>query len=101
MQALSATRPQGSSVQPTTAMAVDAGAKEVRATLRDGFAFATAPARYNAKLLGANLDTLERLYSRSLALPAAVGTPILRELRPLAEAGSPLLESRPSLRAAL
>ena len=88
-------------MQVANALAVDAGEKIVRMTLRDGFEFATAPAKYNAKLLAANLATLEKLYSRSLTLPSVVGTPILRELAPLAAAGSALLEKAPSLRAAL
>lgn len=84
-------------MQVANALAVDAGAKQVRASLRDGFEFEAAPAKYNAKLLAANLDTLEALYSRGLELPAAVAGPILRELKPLADSGSPLLEGRRSL----
>ncbi len=88
-------------MQVANALAVEAGAKEVRATLRGDFEFTTGPAKYNAKLLGANLDTLERLYAAGLSLPALIAAPILRELAPLASAGSPLLEKRPALRAAL
>ena len=88
-------------MQVANALAVESGASEVQATLADGFAFRAAPAKYNAKLLAANLDTLEGLYGRGLALPAAVGAPVLRELAPLASAGSPLLDARPALRAAL
>jgi len=88
-------------MQVANALAVEAGASEVRATLAGGFEFATAPAKYNAKLLGANLDTLEKLYAAGASLPVAVGSPILRELAPLAAASSPLLEKRPALRDAL
>ena len=88
-------------MQVANALAVEAGALEVRASLGRGLEFATAPAKYNAKLLAANLDTLEKLYARGLALPAAIGAPILRELAPLASGASPLLETRPALRAAL
>src|SRR5205085_12300489 len=88
-------------MQVANALAVEAGEKTVRATLRDGFEFTTAPAKYNAKLLAANLATLEKLYERGLSLPPVVGTAILRELAPLATAASPLLDKAPSLRAAL
>ncbi|MFN2426710.1 MAG: glutathione S-transferase family protein [Candidatus Binatia bacterium] len=88
-------------MQVANALAVEAAAPEVRASLGGGLEFVCAPAKYNAKLLGANLDTLERLYSRDLALPPDIGAPIMRELAPLAAANSPLLETRPTLRAAL
>jgi glutathione S-transferase len=88
-------------MQVANALAVEAGEKEVDATLREGFAFSAAPAKYNAKLLAANLDTLESLYASGRALPPAIGASILRELTPLASGGSPLVEQRPSLRAAL
>lgn len=88
-------------MQVANALAVEAGASEVRAILIGEFEFATAPAKYNAKLLAANLDTLETLYAAGRSLPAAVGAPILRELAPLAAASSPLLETRPTLRSAL
>jgi hypothetical protein len=88
-------------MQVANALAVEAGASEVRASLAAGFEFTTAPAKYNAKLLGANLDTLDKLYAAGKSLPASVGAPILRELAPLAAASSPLLEKRPALRAAL
>jgi glutathione S-transferase len=88
-------------MQVANALAVEADAREVRALLGGGLEFTTAPAKYNAKLLAANLDTLEKLYSAGLSLPAAVAAPILRELAPLKSAGSPLLDQRPALRAAL
>ncbi len=88
-------------MQVANALAVEAGASEVRVTLGGGLEFATSPAKYSAKLLGANLDTLEGLYSSGRSLPTVVGAPILRELAPLAAAKSPLLEKRPALAAAL
>lgn len=88
-------------MQVANALAVQGGASEVRASLGGGLEFASAPAKYNAKLLAANLDTLETLYAAGLALPAAVAAPILAELAPLAAAASPLLDARPALRAAL
>lgn len=88
-------------MQVANALAVEAGLPEVRVTLAGGLEFATGPAKYNAKLLAANLDTLEKLYAGGSKLPAAITTPIFRELKPLAEANSPLLEQRPSLAAAL
>jgi hypothetical protein len=88
-------------MQVANALAVEAGASVVEATLRDGFQFKTAPAKYNAKLLAANLATLEKLYSAGLALPDVVGQPILRELAPLKQAASPLLEKASALAAAL
>lgn len=88
-------------MQVANALAVDAGAVEVRTTLEGGFEFVTGPAKYNAKLLAANLDTLERLYAGGSSLPPSIATPILDELRPLAANGSALLEQRPSLSAAL
>jgi glutathione S-transferase len=88
-------------MQVANALAVDSGAAEVRVTLGGGFEFATAPAKYNAKLLGANLDILEKLYSAERRLPDSIGAPILRELAPLADAKSPLLHTRTGLAAAL
>lgn len=88
-------------MQVANALAVEAGASEVCATLADGFEFRTGPAKYSAKLLGANLDTLEKLYAAGLSLPPVVGAPILRELAPLKAGGSPLLDPRPALKAAL
>ena len=88
-------------MQVANALAVQAGAASVNVTLGGGLVFETSPAKYSAKLLGANLGTLEALYSQGLALPQVVGDAILHELRPLAEADSPLLESRPALRGAL
>jgi glutathione S-transferase len=88
-------------MQVANALAVEAGSAEVRVTLADGFEFATGPAKYSAKLLGANLDILEALYAASRALPTAVAEPILRELAPLKAGASPLLEKRPALAAAL
>ena len=88
-------------MQVANALAVEAGEKAVRVELRDGFEFSTAPAKYNAKLLAANLATLEKLYSAGLSLPEIVAAPILRELAPLKHARSPLLDKTPSLAAAL
>lgn len=90
-------------MQVANALALEDGAESVEASLGaggaggGGLAFSALPARYNAKLLGANLDTLERLYARDLELPPAVAAPILEELLPLASAGSALLEERPNL----
>lgn len=88
-------------MQVANALAVEAGAAVVRVTLRDGFEFETGPAKYNAKLLATNLDTLEGLYAGGGSLPAPVGTPVLRELKPLVSGNSPLLAARPKLAAAL
>lgn len=88
-------------MQVANALAVEAGAAVVRATLRDGFEFQAGPAKYSAKLLAANLDTLEQLYAAGHALPASVDAPVLRELALLKSGNSPLLESRPKLAAAL
>ncbi len=88
-------------MQVANALAVESGAPEVRASLAGGLEFATAPARYNAKLLAANLDTLERLYAAGSSLPTAIAAPILRELKPLAAASSPLVGQRPALASAL
>jgi len=88
-------------MQVANALAVEKSEPEVRVTLEGGLEFATAPARYSAKLLGANLDTIEKLYAAGLKLPDSVGDPILRELAPLASARSTLLETRPTLAAAL
>jgi glutathione S-transferase len=88
-------------MQVANALAVESGAAEVRTTLGGGLEFKTGPAKYSAKLLGANLATLEKLYASGGKLPSAVGEPILRELKPLATASSPLLEKCPALRASL
>lgn len=88
-------------MQVANALAVEAGAPEVRVMLPDGFEFRAAPAKYNAKLLAANLDTLETLYAGGGALPSTVAEPVLRELSPLKAGGSSLLESRAALAAAL
>jgi len=73
-------------------------AEPVRAKLRGGFPFEAPPAKYNRKILAANLDALEKLYASGAVLPAAVAEILLAELKPLAEAGSPLIGERPSLR---
>jgi glutathione S-transferase len=88
-------------MQVANALAVDSGASEVRTTLGGGLEFVTGPAKYSAKLLGANLDTLETLYASGKSLPPNVAAPLLSELKPLATASSPLLEKRPKLAAAL
>jgi glutathione S-transferase len=88
-------------MQVANALAVESKASEVTASLEGGLEFRTSPAKYNAKLLAANLATLEGLYSRGFALPPVVGAPILRELVPLASNGSPLLEKAPSLASAI
>jgi glutathione S-transferase len=69
----------------------------VRVTLRDGFPFEAAQAKYNRKILAANLDILERLYAAGGALPDEVEDVILAELRQLAVAGSPLVSERRAL----
>jgi glutathione S-transferase len=88
-------------MQVANALAVESGTGEVRVSLGGGLEFATAPAKYNAKLLAANLDTLEKLYAAGRKLPEQVGGPIMRELAPLRAANSPLLEKRPAFAAAL
>jgi hypothetical protein len=70
----------------------------VRVALRGDFAFEAPPAKYNRKILAANLDVLETLYAAGNRLPAAVEEAVLAELRPLAAASSALLTERPSLR---
>ena len=88
-------------MQVANALAVEKGAGEVHATLAAAFEFTAPPAKYNTKLLGANLATLDALYAQKRSLPATVGASILRELSALASAGSPLLEKTPALRAML
>lgn len=84
-------------MQVANALATESGRTEVRANLQGGMSFEAAPARYNVKLLGANLDLLERLYAAGLALPAPSEHAILAELRPLAAASSAALADRPNL----
>ena len=69
--------------------------------MRGGFQFEAPPAKYNRKILAANLDILEQLYASGAMLPAAVEELVLAELRPLAQAASPLINERGSLRAHL
>lgn len=88
-------------MQVANAIAVEAGLNQVDADLAGGLAFSAAPARYNAKLLAANLDLLESLYGGGQCLPTSVEVPIVEELRPLAAAESTLLEPRPALAARL
>lgn len=88
-------------MQVANALAVEAGEAEVVATLREGFEFRTAPAKYNAKLLAANLATLERLYDAGRSLPSVVEAPILSELAPLKHRGSTLIAKTPALAAVL
>jgi glutathione S-transferase len=84
------------------AIAVERGVEApVQVALRDGFAFEAPPAKYNRKILAANLDTLETLYASGAKLPGACEEIVMAELRPLAAAGSALLTERPSLRAQL
>jgi glutathione S-transferase len=81
------------------ALAVESeSADPVRATLRGGFKFEAPPAKYNRKILAANLDVLQQLYASGAMLPAAVEEIVLEELRPLAQNGSPLVTDRPALR---
>jgi len=84
------------------ALAVERGGDgAVNTKLRGGFAFEAPPAKYNRKILAANLDILEKLYAGGGRLPAAVEDTFLAELRPLLSGGSGLLEERPALRAKL
>ena len=69
----------------------------VRVMLRAGFRFEAAAAKYNRKILAANLDVLEQLYGSGASLPNTVEDKLLAELRPLAAANSPLLAERPAL----
>ncbi len=83
-------------------VAVEAGSKDpVHVELLDEFAFEAPPAKYNRKVLSANLDLLEKLYGGGGELPAPAEQLILDELRLLKEKGSPLLEERPALAKAL
>lgn len=84
-------------MQVANALAVENGLAEVRADLAGAVAFAAAPAKYNSKLLGANLDLLEALYDAGRALPTSIEAPLLAELGPLAAARSALLAARPAL----
>ncbi len=83
-------------------LAVEAETKDpVRATLADGFEFEAPPAKYNRKMLGNDLDILERLYGSGGVLPAPCEELLLTELEPLAKAPSALLSERPTLAARL
>lgn len=88
-------------MQVANALAVESGASEVVGALGGGFVFLAPPARYNAKLLAANLDLLESLYGAGMALPGDIERALLDELAPLASRSSPLLETRPALAAIL
>ena len=70
----------------------------VRVALRGGFEFEAPQAKYNRKILAANLDILEQLYGGGSALPDEVEDLVLEELKALAAADSPLLQERPALR---
>jgi len=83
-------------MQVANALAVETGQPEAHADL-EGMQFSATPARYNLKLLGANLDLLETLYGQGHVLPVFAERAILAELRPLAAASSPLLASRPTI----
>jgi glutathione S-transferase len=84
------------------ALAVEKGTDgPVRVKLRAGFEFDAPPAKYNRKILAANLDILEQLYNGGGRLPAAVEEVFLAELRPLANAGSSLISEREALKARL
>jgi len=84
-------------MQVANALAVEAGLSEVRVELAGAVQFSAAPARYNWKLLAANLDLLEALYGSGHELPAEIQAPVLSELAPLAEAGSRLLAGKNTL----
>ncbi len=84
-------------MQVANALAVEAGQGEVCVNLAASMTFAAAPARYNLKLLSANLDLLEILYGGGQALPASIEGVIVAELKPLAAARSALLTQRPAL----
>ncbi len=84
------------------ALAVEKGDKQpVTVTLLDGFEFTAPPAGYNRKVLDSNLGSLELLYASGAALPSPAEATILSELKPLKESGSPLLEERAELAAAI
>ncbi len=84
------------------ALAVEAAADaSVRVELAAGFRFEAPPAKYNRKILAANLARLERLYAGGRALPRLAEEAVLRELAPLARSRSALLEETPTLRARL
>lgn len=84
------------------ALAVESESKEpVHATLTDGFEFEAAPAKYNRKMLGNDLDILERLYGCGATLPGPCEELLLAELAPLATAKSVLLAERPAVAARL
>jgi glutathione S-transferase len=64
------------------ARALDAGGKApVRAKLGGGFAFEAPPAKYNRKLLDANLAAVDALYTAGGRLPVAVESLVLGEIR--------------------
>ena len=64
------------------ARALDAGGKApVSVKLAAGFTFEASPAKYNRKLLDANLAAVDALYAGGGRLPAAVESLVLGELR--------------------
>jgi glutathione S-transferase len=64
------------------ARALDAGGKSpVQVKLAGGFEFEAPPAKYNRKLLDANLASVDALYTSGSRLPAAVESMVLGELR--------------------
>ncbi|HYC00696.1 MAG TPA: glutathione S-transferase [Candidatus Limnocylindrales bacterium] len=88
-------------MQVANALAVEAGATLVEAELVDGLSFRAAPARYNAKLLGNNLDLLDRVFAAGTEFPDVLFAPLRSELSSLRDAGSPLVTNRASLHAHL
>lgn len=84
-------------MQVANALAVESSAAQVETRLAGDFAFSALPARYNAKLLGTNLDRLEVLLASGKGLPATVLDPIRREILPLKNAGSSMILTRPAL----
>ena len=64
------------------ARTLDAGGKSpVQVKLAGGFEFEAPPAKYNRKLLDANLAAVDALYTSGGRLPAAVESLVLGELR--------------------
>jgi len=72
-------------MQVANAVALADGVDIVRAELPQGFSFSAPPARYNAKLLGSNLDWMEVLLAETTSIPEAIAAPLRRELANLPE----------------
>lgn len=84
------------------ALAVESDSNEpVDVELAEGFEFKAPQAKYNAKMLGNDLDILEKLYGSGNRLPRPIEDTLFAELSLLKTGKSSLLGTRPTVADAL